>query len=42
MSERSSGVEWVGSQISGGDDVSMDGGCGERRMRRGKRGKERR
>ena len=39
LSERSSGVEWVVSQINGGDGVSMDGGCGERRMRRGKGGR---
>ena len=32
-------MEWVVSQINGGDGVSMDGGCGERRMRRGKGGR---
>ena len=41
LSERSSDVEVVVSQISGGDGVSVCCGCG-REMRRGKRGKERR
>ena len=41
LSERSSGVVLVVSQISGGDGVSVCGGCG-REMRRGKEGKERR
>ena len=41
LSEMSSDVEVVVSQISGDDGVSMGGGCG-REMRRGKRGKERR
>ena len=36
LSERSSDVEVVVSQISAGDGVSMGGGCG-REMRRGKR-----
>ena len=41
LSERSSDVEVVVSQISGGDGVSVCCGCG-REMRRGKRGEERR
>ena len=36
MSESSSDVEVVVSQVSGGDGVSVCGGCG-REMRRGKR-----
>ena len=40
LSERSSDVVLVVSQISAGDGVSMGGGCG-REMRRGKRGEER-
>ena len=41
LSERSSDVEVVVRQISGGDGVSVCCGCG-REMRRGKRGEERR
>ena len=42
MSERSSDVEVVVSQISAGDGVSMGGGCGREGMSRGKRGEEKR
>ena len=41
LSERGSDVVVVVSQVSGGDGVSVCGGCG-REVRRGKEGKERR
>ena len=41
LSGRSSGVELVVSQISGGDGLSMGGGCGREGYGGGKRGKER-